>query len=130
MSTLKDLKAGDKVILTKRSGEREIREVRAVEGNLIDVALLYRVPYNFDRETGEVFRGGGERIVCATAADLYEVERENAERKRLAKEAEARRLADPKPPLVSRFKFGDFEPWEKLSLEQLEQIRVWLDAVQ
>jgi hypothetical protein len=43
--------------------------------------------------------------------------------------AEADRIAaDPKTPFISRFRAGDFEKWEKLSLDQLQTIAQWLDA--
>ena len=36
--------------------------------------------------------------------------------------------ADPKYQLVQRARGGDWEPWDKLTLEQLQTIVGWLDA--
>jgi len=54
---------------------------------------------------------------------------EQATRKRIAAQEAAER-ADPRYPLLRRFKSGtDFEPWDKLSLKQLQTIADILDSV-
>ncbi|MBI3467455.1 MAG: hypothetical protein HY000_30975 [Planctomycetes bacterium] len=54
---------------------------------------------------------------------------QQATRDRIAAQEAAER-ADPRYPLLRRFKSGtDFEPWDKLTLEQLQTIADILDSV-
>jgi hypothetical protein len=54
-----------------------------------------------------------------------------AEKARLDKLKAERRAqaADPHYQLVKRLRNADFEPWDQLSLEQLQEIAAWLDEV-
>lgn len=126
---LSSLKAGDKVI--RVIGKmRLIRTVRSAEGSLIDIGTG-NACYHFDADTGYFHGRRGpdksERIELATPELVAEVERENAEKERQRSEAVAKEQADPRTPYIRRFRNGDFEPWDKLTLEQLQQVSKWLE---
>ena len=124
---IKRFKQGDKVILTKRGGRREVRTVLTAD-TLVNIREpRSRINYHFNQD-GTAFGGSSESIAPATPETIAEVQEENrlhADRER----SEARRVAaDPRTALVSRFN-GGWEPFDKLTLEQLNTIAGWLDAV-
>lgn len=71
------------------------------------------------------------KAICATAEELAAADRvldERAKDAALSRQERAAREADPRHKMIYRLTNGDFEPWEKLTLEQLTTICGWLDA--
>jgi hypothetical protein len=126
MKDLCDIQPGEQVILTTLSGRHEVRVVRSHVQGLIDIGQG-KADYNFRANTGKAVRGSA-LIEVATPELIRVVRREHQARDQAAKREKASRDADPRTLFVQRFKTGDFEPWEKLTLEQLQQIAAWLDA--
>lgn len=74
-------------------------------------------------------RHGGE-FHYATADEVKKAEMHLAKQERQRQELAAQQKAleaDPHYQLVKRLRNADFEPYHKLSLEQLQQIAAWLD---
>lgn len=131
MTTKMDgLKPGDKVAVYEGLAEhlavpRRLGVVKRVLKTRIDLTdgSKYRITNrglcNYIKITSDV-------VEYNAAKHFLEAKKEEQERQAAAEKA---RRADPKFPLYSRLKNGDFEPFENLSLEQLQTIAAWLEAV-
>lgn len=124
-----EFKINQQVILIKSNGRREIRKVNYADGNssLVSINTTTGGTYNFLQGSGRSFSNSIESIIPATPELVTEVIAEN-ENTRAKEQAEREAIAnDPRTPLISRM-CADFEPFHKLTLEQLQTICGWLDS--
>lgn len=122
------MKAGDQVVLHRSDGRREIKTVREVYGDLVDIGTS-NSRYHFRTGTGAGVRHGkptDERIEPATAELLADVAAELGREARERDEDRQRQEADPRTPYIRQLRNGDFLPWDTLTLQQLQQIAEWL----
>jgi len=125
MAGLSDVKPGDEVLCCGRDNFRQVVKVTRLTSCRIVVGKDY-----YYRESGFKVGGIGQCLSRAAPAEIAAV-KEAARKVQAEWEAQRRtreeKARDPHYQLVQRFKNGDFEPYEKLTLEQLRQIAKWLD---
>lgn len=123
-----DLKPGDPVAIGCDIGGYILSQVAKVTPTQIAAGR-----HRFDRETGRQIGGGRKEYLYVITPEIEQKVAEAANRKaRLEashRKTQEEMKADPRWPLLNRFRNGDFEPWGRLSLEQLEAIAAILDSV-